>query len=332
MPTGSAQFSNAAQAMEQAVLTGDFRGALDLFHSGLDPAVRAEPKVELLAATAAARLGDWQQAATLGVSVLERCRKAPDPVVRLLALNLLGGLAFERGSISEAEGQLREALELSREIGDREVAPKILTNLASVTHIQGRVSDAIALYEEAVGLYKEAGYERGLAETYHNIAILHRQERAWSGAHVAQRKAIQHAANAKEHSLQALTHMGAAELYLEIGDPASVDMYLQAADNFLAQTEDHAGDAELERLRARLALAKGNASAARRHAATGQALATTSGLPVLENECAGVAAVAAKRLGAGDAQREHDEVAEALQALGAVSSLAEFERQWAGVR
>ena len=56
--------------MEHSVSTVDFRGALELFHNGLDTAERELPQVEILAGTAAARLGDCQQATTLGLSVL----------------------------------------------------------------------------------------------------------------------------------------------------------------------------------------------------------------------------------------------------------------------
>ena len=58
MSSCSWQLPGPAKAMERAVATGDFSGALEEFHNGLDAAVRQLPQVEVLAATAAARLGD----------------------------------------------------------------------------------------------------------------------------------------------------------------------------------------------------------------------------------------------------------------------------------
>ena len=132
MSNHSGQLPGPAIAMERAITSGDFRGTLKQFHSGLDPAVRELPQVELLAATAAARLGDWQQAATLGLSVLEHSRRTDDRGGRMRALNLLGALAFERGSLDDAEAQLLEALELARQLDDRHIVPRILNNLASL--------------------------------------------------------------------------------------------------------------------------------------------------------------------------------------------------------
>ncbi len=321
-----------ALAMEHAVSTGDFRGALEQFHSGLDDAVRELPQVELLAGTAAARVGDWQQATTLGLSLLEHSRRTDDMDCRMQALNLLGAVAFERGSLDDAEAHLFEALKLCRRLDDRYMGPRILTNLASLAHVQGRVSEALERYHEAITMYQGDGNERGLAETYHNIGLVQLQERAWSEAHKAVRHAMRHARVVAEPSLLALVHTGSAELYIDVGEFQRAQEQIDVAGQLLGEVRDKLGGAELEKVRARLELEQGNPEEAQRHAAAGEAVAASGGSPLLESECAAVGAVALQRLGADEAQAEHDRVVEAMKKLGVSQPLERFEREWAGIR
>ncbi len=332
MSNRSRRLPEPAMAMEQAVLAGDFQGALEQFHSTLDTAVRKLPQVGLLAGTAAARLGDWQQATALGLSLLEHSRRMDDPDGRMRALNLLGALAFERGSLEDAEAHLFEALILCRRLDDRNMGPRILNNLASLAHVQGRIPEALERYHEAITMYQGDGNERGLAETYHNIGLVQLQERAWSEAHKAVRHAMRHARVVAEPSLLALVHTGSAELYIDVGEFQQAQEQIDVAGQLLGEVRDKLGGAELERVRARLELEQGNPEEAQRHAAAGEAVAASGGSPLLESECAAVGAVALQRLGADEAQAEHDRVVEAMKKLGVSQPLERFERQWAGVR
>ena len=331
MSNRSVPLHGPALALERAVTSGDFSGALEQFHR-LDPAVRGLPRVKLLAATAAARLGDWQRATTLGLSLLEHSRQTDDRDGRMRAITLLGTLAFERGLIDDAEDQLLEALELARRLEDRHVAPRILNNLASVAHVQGRIPEALERYQEAITLYQADENDRGLAETYHNIGLVQGQEKAWSEARVALSHALCHALVVAEPSLLALVHMGSAELYLDVGDLQQAHAEIDAADRLLAGVQDKLGQAELERVRALLELEQGNPESAHRHASAGEAVAAAGGSPLIESECAAVGAAALQRLGADQAQPQHDRVVETMKALGASQPLERFERQWAGVR
>lgn len=332
MPNRSGQLPGSAMALERAVAAGDFRGALERFHSQLADAVRELPQVELLAATAAARLGDWQQATTLGLSVLEHSRRTDDTDGRMRALSLLGGLAFERGSLDDAEAHLLESLALARRLEDQDVGPRILNNLASVAHVQGRIPEALDRYHEAIIMYRGVENDRGLAETYHNIGLVQRQEKAWSEAHEAMRQAARHALVTEEVSLRALVHMGSAELHLDQGDFQLAQEQIDVAGRLLDGAQDRLGEAELERLRARLELERGNPEGAHLHASAAEAVAASGGCPLLESECAAVDAAALQSLGAEEAQTKHDQVVEAMKELGASQPLERFERQWAGVR
>ena len=331
MSNRSGRLHGPALALERALSTGDFSGALERFHE-LDPAVRELPQVKLLAATAAARLGDWQQATTLGLSLLEHSRQTDDGGDRMRAITLLGTLAFERGLLDDAEAQLLEALEIARRLEDRHVGPRILNNLASVAHIQGRIPEALEHYHEAVTMYQADENDRGLAEAYHNIGLVQRQEKAWPEARAALDHAMRHALVVAEPSLLALVRTGSAELYLEVGDLQRAQAEIDAADQLLAGAQDKLGQAELERVRALLELEQGNPESAHRHASAGEAVAAAGGSPLLESECAAVGATALQTLAADEAQPKHDRVVETMKALGASQPLKRFERQWAGVR
>ena len=330
MSSYSSQLPGPVMAMERAVDTGDFRGVLEQFHGDLDPAVRELPQVELLAATAAARLGDWEQATTLGLSLLEHGRRTDDKSGRMRALNLLGALAFERGALDDAEAQLVEALELAHQLEDRRIAPHILQNLASVAHIQGRTLEALDRYREAITMYEGDENDRGLAETYHNIGLVQRQERGWSEALEAVRHAMRHALVAAEASLLALVHLGSAELDLDVGEFERAQGQIDAANQLLDGVHDQLGKADLERVRARLAMAQGNPEEAHSHALAGEAVAASGGSPILQSECAAIGATALQRMGAEEAQAEHDRVVETMLKLGVSQPLERFERQWEG--
>lgn len=329
MSNDSSQLPGPALEMERAVDTGDFCGALEQFHDKLDPAVRELPEVELLAATAAARLGDWEQATTLGLSLLEHGRRMNDVGGRMQALHLLGALAFERGSLDDAEAQLAEALELARQLEDTRIAPHILQNLASVAHIQGRTLEALARYREAITMYQSDGNDRGLAEAYHNIGLVQRQEKGWSEALEAVRHAMRHALVAAETSLLALVHLGSAELDLDVGEFERAQGQIDAAGQLLEGVQDKLGKAELERVSARMALAQGNPEEAHSRAVAGEAVAASGGSPILQSECAAIGAAALQQMGADEAQAEHDRVVETMLRLGVSQPLERFERQWA---
>jgi len=300
MSNDRSQLPGPALEMERAVDTGDFCGALEQFHGKLDPAVRELPEVELLAATAAARLGDWEQATTLGLSLLEHGRRMNDVGGRMQALH-----------------------------EDTRIAPHILQNLASVAHIQGRTLEALARYREAITMYQSDGNDRGLAEAYHNIGLVQRQEKGWSEALEAVRHAMRHALVAAETSLLALVHLGSAELDLDVGEFERAQGQIDAAGQLLEGVQDQLGKAELERVSARMALAQGNPEEAHSRAVAGEAVAASGGSPILQSECAAIGAAALQQMGADEAQAEHDRVVETMLRLGVSQPLERFERQWA---
>ena len=79
---------------------GRFKEALDAFRALEGSPV--PPDLQLMAATAATRLGDLGLGAALAESALERFRARSDDDGRMRSQNLLGVIEFERGNLERS--------------------------------------------------------------------------------------------------------------------------------------------------------------------------------------------------------------------------------------
>jgi tetratricopeptide (TPR) repeat protein len=103
--------------LRELVRAGRFREALDWYRRA-EGDLTARPDAQLLAATAATRLGDFAVAAALAGEALQRFTARADVDGRMRTLNLLGVIGFERGRLADAEEHLSEALNLAYRLGD----------------------------------------------------------------------------------------------------------------------------------------------------------------------------------------------------------------------
>ena len=111
--------------------------------------------------------GEWQPALDYLEQALAACRQQ-DPMgdsqpdtqatrrIAAEALNLLGGLYYYRaGRQKETAGCYLQALEISREIGDRPGEAKALFNLAGIYQAEARYVEAKELLDRLVALDRE---------------------------------------------------------------------------------------------------------------------------------------------------------------------------------
>jgi predicted ATPase len=91
---------------------------------------------------------------------------------RLKALHASGTLAWRHGDITAAQSLLREALALSRELGDRAREGRVLNNLGGVAIHQGDAVTAQACLEQAVTIHRETGNQTMEARVLNNLAAL----------------------------------------------------------------------------------------------------------------------------------------------------------------
>ncbi len=313
-----------ARELRQLVDAGRFREALDA-HQRVEPA-RRRPEGELLAATAATRLGDFSTSVTLAESALQHFRARADSDGRMRAMNLLGAVAFEQGRLEDAERCFGEALELARVVDDTRMAANASNNLASVAHLRNRPDLALSLYRTALLAYQRLGDRRGTAQTYHNLGLTFRQQRDWMDAEAAALQAVRHAEEVGEGSLMALAVMGRAEIHLDRGELDLARQELSRAERLCRETDDEVGLAEVARLRALLALREGKYAVAVDLAVAGRDVAAKYGVLQLQAECASVAAVALLRLGrTEEAATRRQEATRLFERLGAEQLQANFE-------
>jgi tetratricopeptide (TPR) repeat protein len=318
-----------AQALRALLGAGRFQDALEQFRDLTVPESRL-PDVQLLAATAATRMGELDVGTNLSVEALGQFSTRGDRDGRMRTVNLLGAIHWERGHIADAEWCFAEALRLARQLEDSVMLARACNNLASVAHLQGRSDEAAALYRGALLAYQRLGDRRGMAETYHNLGFAYRQAGEWREAGSAAANAVRHAEVVGEPGLLALVLGAKAELSIERDDPALAERELQRAAGYAEQSGDEIGRAEVHRVQALNALHQRNWHEALEHASTARAVAVTHDSVLLAAECAGIAARAFKALGQPGESAAHRAEAEAgFRQLGATKLMEKLRRDLA---
>ncbi|MDH4130324.1 MAG: tetratricopeptide repeat protein [Gemmatimonadota bacterium] len=285
-----------ARELRQLVAAGRFRDALEARRRSAD-AEHPVAEVDLLAATAATRLGDLSAGADLARSALQRFQARADADGRMRSFNLLGAIAFDRGQLEEAEACFARALEDARTLDDPRMTANTSNNLASVAHLQAHEEVAFSMYRTALLAYQRLGDRRGAAQSCHNLALAFRQQGNWMDAEAAAQQAIRHAEAVGEPGLKGLVLMGRVELHLEMGETAFAGRELTRAESLVREAGDETGLAEAIRLRALLALREGDLDGALAHALEAREAAARVGATQLEGESLAAAALAARRLG-----------------------------------
>jgi tetratricopeptide (TPR) repeat protein len=328
VPIPSAVPDDSAQALRALLGAGRFQEALELHRGLMDRPEASRQDVQLLAATAATRLGELDLGTSLADSALQQYRRRGDRDGRMRSLNLLGAIHFERGNMRDAEQRFAEALRLGRQLGDSLMLARACNNLASVALLQGRSDDAAELYRQALLEYQRLGDRRGMAETYHNLGIVYR----WGGnrheAEDAANDAVRHATVVGESSLLALVLTGRAELSVERDDPALALRELERAGRLARDASDVIGAAEVGRVEALAALRQENWQSALDQAEAARSVALTHGSVQLAAECAGIAARALRRLGrVKEADERRSQAEQGFRELGATFFLQRLEQE-----
>jgi tetratricopeptide (TPR) repeat protein len=323
---------DSGHRLRELVRTGHFGEALE-WHRRMEasPAGR-RPDAQLLAATAATRLGDFPAAEVLALEAHGQFRARGDADGRMRSLNLLGVIRFERGRLGEAEEALAEALSLATRLGDSLTAARACNNLASALHLRGRPDEAVGLYRGALLAYQRLGDRRGTAEACHNLGLIYRQLGEWRNAEDAIGEALRHAEVVGERGLLALATTGRAELMVERGQLPQAGQELARAGRLAAEAGDEVGGAEVERVRALAAARAGDLVGALEHAEAARHTARAFDSAVLAAECAAISALTLRRLGRrAEAEDRRAEAEAGFRALGALRLLERLGEDWKAV-
>ena len=320
---------DATGPLRELVREGRFGDALGYFRQMPEEEGARRPDAQLLAATAATRLGDLSVAEELAMESLRQFHARGDDDGRLRSLNLLGVIYFERGRMQDAERVLAEALGLANHLGDSLLAARANNNLASAFHLRGRPDEAIGLYRGALLAYQRLGDRRGAAESYHNLGLIFRQLGDWRNAEDATAMALRHAELVGERGLLALATTGRAELMVERQQLSQAGQELDRAARWAGEAGDEIGAVEVQRVRALAALHARDHEGAFELAEDARATALEQGTALLAAECSGVAALALRALKrTNEAAARKAEAEEGFRALGAVALLERLRQEW----
>jgi tetratricopeptide (TPR) repeat protein len=238
------------------------------------------------------------------------------------ALNLLGVGSFFLGDLDEAGGALNAALDLASQEDDLLLIARTTNNLGMIANLRGEHEAALGHYRLAVPAYQRLGQRRGLAESYHNIAITYRDLGELEQADEYERRAMDYAAAGVAPRVAAMGLIGRAEVALRRGDPQFARGTAQRAAEELNALEDPMNEADAHRLVGTAATAMGRFADAEAAFDRALSIARARGHTLIEAETLRDRARGLSARGAPDQARPDAVAAIALfEKLGATSEV-----------
>jgi tetratricopeptide (TPR) repeat protein len=317
-----------AQARVASGAWGDVRALL----SAREPEVCTHPQLITLLAEAYL----WTHAPREACGWLERTepalQRAGDRAALRRATNMIGVARFELGELDDAEIAFHGAFTLGRLDGDDLLLARAINNLGLIANVRGQHAEALALFRMAIPSYQRLGQPRGLAETYHNLAITFRHLADLEHAEDCEWRAIEFARQASNDRLVAMAEIGLGELQLLRGDAALAEARARRG----AATFERIGDAQFEADALRLAgvaataLAKYDSAAEALDRAV--SLASGRGYALVEGESRQARAQLA--LARGDTASARTDASAALEIFERLGSASEAWalREWIATR
>jgi putative nucleotidyltransferase with HDIG domain len=128
------------------------------------------------------------------------------------ALNVLAGIDFERGDITEAREIYTRALALGGT--NLELRARIEQNLGILSNIQGDLQEALEHYESSLHASRSIGDEHGCALAYHNLGMISADQQLWDDADRYFTSSIEIARRNGDVRLQGLCLLNHCEVHL----------------------------------------------------------------------------------------------------------------------
>jgi len=92
---------------------------------------------------------------------------------RSASLGNIGIVYRIQGKLTEALKFFQQALEIHREIDDKEGETIALDNIGNVYQIQGKLTEALKFFQQALDICRKIGYKKGKANALDNIGIVY---------------------------------------------------------------------------------------------------------------------------------------------------------------
>lgn len=120
---------------------------------------------------------EWRQAIECYREALEQLSHSHssreiEPIIR----NNLALALVDIGDDVAGASELQLAAQLYQQLGDRRRASHVLVNLGQLYHRQGKVSQALATYQDALQTLQQVGDQRGELEVLNSLGVLYRYQ------------------------------------------------------------------------------------------------------------------------------------------------------------
>jgi tetratricopeptide (TPR) repeat protein len=244
----------------------------------------AASELLLLRAEALTRIGDARAARAWSYEIIPTLIARGDRASHRRALNLLGASCFYLGELAEASDAFAAALEMASEEDDLLIFARATNNLGMIENLRGHHESALGHYRLAVPTYQRLGQRRGLAESYHNIAITYRDLGELSEADEFERRAMDYAGDGVAPRVAAMGMIGRAEIALRRGDPQLARGTSERAAAELERLHDPVNEADARRLVATAAAALGRFDEAEGEFERALSIARSGGHALIEAE------------------------------------------------
>lgn len=292
-----------------------------------DPGQRAG-ELDLLHGEALTRSGEERRACEVLRVAIPKLADDPDPGLHRRAINLMGVASFATGELGEADAAFQRARELATDADDLLLQARTSNNLGTIANLQGQGDSALSHYRVALATYQRLGQNRGLAETYHNLAITCRDLGELEQADEHELRALEYASHGAAPRVAAMARIGRAEVALRRGDAPFAEMTAILAADELSALGDPLNESDARRLVGAARVKQGRSREALESFASALSLAQSRGHALNQAEILRDRAEA--WLQQGDRAKARDDAQAALalfSSLGAQREVALLERR-----
>jgi tetratricopeptide (TPR) repeat protein len=208
------------------------------------------------------RLGELADARHWLLQSLDVVVARHDRITERALWNQLGVSCFAMGELDAAERAFLEALRMGKQEGDDLLIARATNNLGAIANVRGQRDLAVAHFHLAIPAFQRLGEARGLAETYHHLALSAREMGQLDDSEEYERRVIEYATFARVPRMIAMAETGLAETCLLGGDAVlSERRAIEAARRF-EELNDPANQADALRLAGAARAAQGRFSEA----------------------------------------------------------------------
>ncbi len=189
--------------------------------AGYESAISAAERTgeQAVLAEALRRLAVVQHRRNQSAEARQLCRRSfveargtGNDVLAAEALNTLGGIDLEAGTLADARSHFLRAVQLGG--SSRELRARVEQNLGILANIQGDFESALACYARSLEAYKSCDDEHGCAIAYHNLGMVSAQRQLLDEADRYFTQSHDIAARADDAYLQGLCLLNHAEVYV----------------------------------------------------------------------------------------------------------------------